>query len=172
MTRTGRCGDDIGDSPRPRERRSGTRSNGASRFRVIGRRLGRAHGSIRTFLVDNAGRRPRPPGSSDLRLTLAEREEISRGLAVGRSIRAIAAGMGRAPSTVCREVNANGGRATTGPFTLTGPPGSERGDPRSPSWPNVPRLRRVVEAGLRTTGRRSRSRRGWLSSIETTRRCG
>ena len=32
-------------------------------FRVIGRRLGRAHGSIRTFLVDNAGRRPRPPGA-------------------------------------------------------------------------------------------------------------
>ena len=72
-------------------------------FRVIGRRLGRAHGSIRTFLVDNAGRRPRPPGSSDLRLTLAEREEISRGLAGGLSLRAIAAGMGRAPSTVCRE---------------------------------------------------------------------
>ena len=79
-------------------------------MRGIARRLGRAHGSIRTFLVDNAGRRPRPPGSSDLRLTLAEREEISRGLAAGLSLRAIAAGMGRAPSTVCREVNANGGR--------------------------------------------------------------
>src|SRR5271155_2725877 len=80
-------------------------------LRVIGRRLGRAHSSIRTFLVDNAGRRPRPPGSSDLRLTLGEREEISRGLAAGQSLRAIAAGMGRAPSTVCREVNTNGGRA-------------------------------------------------------------
>ena len=63
-------------------------------MRVIARRLGRAHGSIRTFLVDNAGRRPRPPGSSDLRLTLAEREEISRGLAAGWSLRAIAAGLG------------------------------------------------------------------------------
>ena len=79
-------------------------------MRVIARRLGRAHGSIRTFLVDNAGRRPRPPGSSDLRLTLAEREEISRGLAAGLSLRAIAAGMGRAPSTVSREVGAAGGR--------------------------------------------------------------
>src|SRR2546423_9490364 len=79
-------------------------------IRGIARRLGRAHGSIRTFMVANAGRRPRPPGSSELRLSLVEREEISRGLAAGLSLRAIAAGMGRAPSTVWREVNANGGR--------------------------------------------------------------
>ena len=78
--------------------------------RGIARKMGRAHGSIRTLMVANAGRRPRPPGSSDLRLSLTEREEISRGLAAGLSLRAIAAEMGRAPSTVCREVNANGGR--------------------------------------------------------------
>ncbi len=54
-------------------------------MRAIARRLDRSHGSIRTFLVDKAGRRPRPPGSSDLRLTLAEREEISRRLAAGLS---------------------------------------------------------------------------------------
>ncbi len=46
----------------------------------------------------------------ELRLALAEREEISRGLAAGLSLRAIAAGLGRAPSTVSREVLANGGR--------------------------------------------------------------
>ena len=40
-------------------------------------------------------------------LSLVEREEISRGLAKGRSV---AAGLGRAPSTVCREVARNGGR--------------------------------------------------------------
>jgi transposase, IS30 family len=40
---------------------------------------------------------------------MAEREEISRGLAAGASIRAIAAAVGRAPSTVSREVKANGG---------------------------------------------------------------
>lgn len=60
-------------------------------MRSIARRLGRAHASIRTFMVDNAGRRPRPPGSPDLRLSLAEREEISRGLAAGLSLRATAA---------------------------------------------------------------------------------
>jgi IS30 family transposase len=43
-------------------------------------------------------------------LRLGEREEISRGLAAGFSVRAIAAGLGRAPSTISREIAANGGR--------------------------------------------------------------
>src|SRR5262249_16846893 len=47
---------------------------------------------------------------SALRLSLAEREEISRGLAAGQSVRAIARGVGRPASAVCREVAANGGR--------------------------------------------------------------
>ena len=47
---------------------------------------------------------------SRLRLSLAEREEISRGLAAGESLRSIAARLGRAPSTVSREVAACGGR--------------------------------------------------------------
>ncbi|WP_374500823.1 helix-turn-helix domain-containing protein [Pseudoxanthomonas sp.] len=42
-------------------------------------------------------------------LSLAEREKISRGLAAGRSIRTIAALLGRAPSTVSREVDRNEG---------------------------------------------------------------
>src|SRR6185436_1533626 len=44
-----------------------------------------------------------------LRLSLAEREEISRGLAAGESLRAIGRRLSRAPSTICREVAANGG---------------------------------------------------------------
>jgi IS30 family transposase len=52
----------------------------------------------------------REPGRSPLRLSLAEREEISRGLAAGLSIRRIAGRLGRAPSTVCRDVAASGGR--------------------------------------------------------------
>jgi len=44
------------------------------------------------------------------RLSLAEREEISRGLVAGDTLRAIARRLGRAPSTVSREVKANGGR--------------------------------------------------------------
>ena len=54
---------------------------------------------------------PRPePLRSPLRLSLCEREEISRGLAGGESMRSIAARLGRAPSTISREVAAHGGR--------------------------------------------------------------
>jgi len=55
-----------------------------------------------------------PPKSWDpspARLSLEERVEICLGVRAGRSFRAIAAGVGRAPSTVSREVNHNGGRA-------------------------------------------------------------
>jgi len=40
---------------------------------------------------------------------LAEREEISRAVVAGHSIRSIAASLGRAPSTISRELNRNGG---------------------------------------------------------------
>ena len=54
---------------------------------------------------------PKPePVRSALRLSLCEREEISRGLAGGESLRSIAVRLGRAPSTVAREVVTNGGR--------------------------------------------------------------
>jgi len=49
------------------------------------------------------------PGRS--RLSLADREEISRGLSVGEPLRAVARRLGRAPSTISREVKANGGRS-------------------------------------------------------------
>jgi IS30 family transposase len=51
------------------------------------------------------GRGARPP----LRLSLAEREEISRGLAAGLTLTAIARTLGRSPSTVSREVARNRG---------------------------------------------------------------
>ena len=50
------------------------------------------------------------PNRAPLRLSLAEREEISRGLAAGESLRVIAGRLGRTPSTVSREVARNGGR--------------------------------------------------------------
>ena len=53
---------------------------------------------------------PKPePVRSPLRLSLVEREEISRGLAAGESLRSIARRLGRAPSTISREVNGNHG---------------------------------------------------------------
>jgi IS30 family transposase len=76
----------------------------------IAKHLGRQNSSLRKFIADAGGRRPHERGRAELRLSLEEREEISRGLAAGLSIRVISTGLGRAPSTVCREVNANGGR--------------------------------------------------------------
>ena len=76
----------------------------------IAKHLGRQNVSLRKFIADAGGKRPTPRQRSELRLSLEEREEISRGLAAGESIRAIAEALGRSPSTVCREVNANGGR--------------------------------------------------------------
>ena len=76
----------------------------------IAKHLGRQNSSLRKFIAEHGGKRPTPRQRSELRLSLEEREEISRGLAAGDSIRAIAEALGRSPSTVCREVNANGGR--------------------------------------------------------------
>jgi IS30 family transposase len=76
----------------------------------IARHLGRQNVSLRKFIADAGGKRPTPRQRSELRLSLEEREGISRGLAAGDSIRAIAASLGRSPSTVCPEVSANGGR--------------------------------------------------------------
>jgi IS30 family transposase len=76
----------------------------------IAKHLGRQNSSLRMFIADHGGTRPTARERSELHLSLEEREEISRGLAAGLSIRAIAADLERSPSTVCREVNANGGR--------------------------------------------------------------
>jgi IS30 family transposase len=74
------------------------------------RQLGLSTSTVRTYLLRCGGIRPQPRRRGSVRLSMAEREEISRGLASGHSIRAVAGLVGRAPSTISREVNANGGR--------------------------------------------------------------
>ena len=73
------------------------------------RQLGLSTSTVRTYLLRCGGIRPEPRRRAPGRLSLTEREEISRGLAAGQSIRAIAARLGRAPSTISREVARNGG---------------------------------------------------------------
>ena len=70
----------------------------------------RHHTSIRGILAQNGGIRPALRRRSCLALTLAEREEISRSVVAGHSIRSMAASLGRAPSTISRELRRNGGR--------------------------------------------------------------
>jgi IS30 family transposase len=89
----------------------------------------------------------REPNRSPLRLSTAEREEISRGLAAGESLRVIAGRLGRAPSTVSREVARNGGRAAYRACR------ADRAAVHNMRRPKVakarcPRLREAVEAKL------------------------
>ena len=75
----------------------------------IARLFGRHHSSVRGILERTGGIRPPARRRSRLALTLAEREEISRGMITGQSLRSIAASLGRSPSTVSRELKRNGG---------------------------------------------------------------
>jgi IS30 family transposase len=76
----------------------------------IARQFGTSHSSIQGVIAPTGGIRPAQRGRSRRALSLPEREEISRGVAAGQSLRWIAASLGRAPSTVSREINRNGGR--------------------------------------------------------------
>lgn len=77
---------------------------------AIARLFDRHHPSIQGVLARTGGIRPPERRRSRSSLSMAEREEISRGIVAGRSIRSIASSLGRAPSTVSREIRRNGGR--------------------------------------------------------------
>jgi IS30 family transposase len=79
-------------------------------LRSIAARFGRHHASIQGILSRTGGIRPPSRRRSRRALTLAEREEISRRIVAGASLREIASALGRAPSTVSRELQRNGGR--------------------------------------------------------------
>lgn len=86
------------------------RLRGGHAAKPTARALGLPTSTVRAYLIRCGGIRPDPRCRSTDRLSFAEREEISRGLAAGWSLRAIASGLGRAPSTVSREVASHGGR--------------------------------------------------------------
>ncbi len=77
---------------------------------AIARDLDRGHSALQGVMARSGGIRPRQRKRSRLALTIAEREEISRGIVAGHSLRSIASRLGRAPSTVSRELRRNGGR--------------------------------------------------------------
>ena len=71
----------------------------------------RAHTSVQGILSRTGGIKPPRRTRAAIALTLLEREEISRAMVEGQSIRSIAAQLGRATSTVSRELRRNGGPA-------------------------------------------------------------
>lgn len=83
--------------------------NGDS-LQQIAQLFGRNHSSVEGILSRSGGIRPAQRRRSRLALTLAEREEISLAVRAGQSMRSIAASLGRAPSSVSRELGRNGGQ--------------------------------------------------------------
>src|ERR1700730_2677984 len=77
----------------------------------IGRALGKDHVVIHFVLARHGGIAPPVRHRSQQALTLAERKDISRGIASGCAMRVIARGLRRTPSTVSREIARHGGRA-------------------------------------------------------------
>ena len=86
------------------------RWQGGESLSSIARHFGRSHTSVQGVLSRTGGIRPPQRRRSKWALTLVEREEISRGVFAGHTLRSIAVLLGRAPSTVSREIRRNGGR--------------------------------------------------------------
>jgi IS30 family transposase len=118
------------------------------RPRDVASALGRAVGTIHT-IVRQEGGLPRPRAlRSPLRLSLAEREEISRGLRGGESLRRIAARLGRSPSTIGREVAGSGGRSGYRAWQAERMAAGRARRPKAPKLAKDPELRRLVETLL------------------------
>ena len=77
----------------------------------IAQSIAKPPATVFSYLRYHGGIRPRQRMRASNQLTLEEREEISRGLAANLSIRSIASLLDRSPSTICREINRNGGAA-------------------------------------------------------------
>jgi IS30 family transposase len=108
------------------------------------------------------GQRPmaRAPVRSPLRLSLVEREEISRGLVIGLSLRASAAQLGRSPSTISREVRADGDEPCIGLIARSGVRCGWFTRPKPAKLAVNAVLREIVEAKLER--RWSPQISGWL----------
>ncbi len=107
--------------------------------------VGRSKRQVQLTVSPFGGIQPRLTPRSALRLSEAEREEISRGLSGGASLRRIALGLGRAPSTVSREVGANGGRRRYRAHLAEDRAFRSARRPRRAKLARNPRLRRAVE---------------------------
>jgi len=115
----------------------------------IGRFFGKPSSSIFNHLRPSGGIRPQARRRSRLALTLAEREEISRGIVTARSIRSIASSLGRAPSTVSREINRNGGYTRYRAAAADQRAWTEALRPKTCKLAMHPCLRQAVERKLR-----------------------
>lgn len=115
----------------------------------ISRTLGKHEGSVHRVLATRGGIVPAARRRSRLSLTLAEREEISRGVAADLSTRGIATALGRSPSTVSREISRNGGRGRYRASNADARAWEAARRPKACRMAQRPRLRRLVASQLR-----------------------
>jgi len=115
---------------------------------MIARHMGRDRGTVWKVVTATGGIPPRTPQRSWRELRVGEREELSRGLAMGESCRAIARRLGRAASTVSREVHRNGGRQSYRAAAADGAAVGRRRRPKPGKLALSSALRAEVEAGL------------------------
>jgi IS30 family transposase len=101
--------------------------------------------TVRAIEAKTGGVRPKARQRSKRVLSLDEREEISRGLAEGVSLREIATRLGRAPSTISREVAHNGGRRSYRALRADRGAWQRAERPKPAKLMACPRLRREVE---------------------------
>jgi len=114
----------------------------------IGRALEKHPGSVFGYIAAAGGIAPVERRRSARNLSAEEREEISRGRSVGESLRAIAVRLGRAPSTVSREVTRNGGRRRYRASTSEANAWARALRPKDCKLAQEPRLRQLVAAKL------------------------
>jgi len=119
-------------------------------LKAIGRAFGKPSSSIYFQLAPHGGIRPAPRRRSRLALTLAEREEISRGIAEHQSARSIARLLGRSPSTVSREISQNGGSDQYRAAQADEKAWVRARRPKRCKLANNPQLRRAVASKLRS----------------------
>jgi IS30 family transposase len=117
-------------------------------LRSITRALGRSMEALRMLVASTGGRLPRVERRSRLRLSPAEREEISRGVVAGESCRSIAGRLRRAPSTVSREIANNGGRKRYRAHKAEQAAWRRARRPKPAKLMNCSQLRQEVEAKL------------------------
>jgi IS30 family transposase len=118
-------------------------------YTIAAAAIGCSTRSIQRLLARGRRAKRRPRERSAHRLSCAEREEISRRLLVGDSFRQIAKRLGRAPSTVSREVHANGRRATYRAWSAEQSAAHRNLRPRTSKLAAHPTLRKEVERRLK-----------------------
>jgi hypothetical protein len=115
----------------------------------IGRALGKNPGSLHIMLSDKGGIQPTQRHRFFWVLNLEEREVISRGIAVGSSIRQISREVGRSPSKICREINCIDGRIIYRATKADERAWTKARRPKASKLESNPRLRQTVARNLK-----------------------